>query len=69
MLNYHDEGIWFVEEDPTSEYCRPECCTNVYLDYAKGKFDYNYIKKYDYDDYDDYDDNDDYYYDYCFDNF
>ena len=41
MLMFHDEGIWFEEEDPTSEYYRPECCTNVYLDHAKGKFDKN----------------------------
>jgi hypothetical protein len=64
MLNYHDEGIWFEEEDPTSEYYRPECCTNVYLDCAKGKFDYNYIKNCHEDDDDYYD-----YYDYYLDNF
>lgn len=45
MLMFHDEGIWFEEEDPTSEYYRPECCKNVYLDHAKGKFDKN-AKKY-----------------------
>jgi hypothetical protein len=45
MLMFHDEGIWFDEEDPTSEYYRPECCKNVYLDHAKGKFDKN-AKKY-----------------------
>ena len=46
----HDEGIYFEEEDPTSKYYRPECCTNVYLDHAKGKFD-KLAKKYQ-DDYD-----------------
>ena len=53
MLMLHDEGIWFEEEDPTSEYYRPECCTNVYLDHAKGKFD-KIAKKY-------HDSQDDYY--------
>ena len=56
MLIFQDEGIWFEEEDPTSEYYRPELCTNVYLDYAKGKFDNHKIKHHlTYDDYDDYD--------------
>lgn len=53
-MKFHDEGIWFEEEDPTSEYYRPECCTNVYLDHAKGKFD-KLAKKYQYDEYDEYD--------------
>lgn len=63
MLMFHDEGIWFEEEDPTSEYYRPECCTNVYLDHAIGKFDHlkindDYQDAYDdyHDDYDDYQD-------------
>lgn len=60
MFTYHDEGIWFEEEDPTSEYYRPECCTNVYLDHAIGKFDTlnihddNYHEYHEYDEYDDY---------------
>jgi hypothetical protein len=54
MLMLHDEGIWFEEEDPTSEYYRPECCTNVYLDHAVGKFDHLKIVDDDYEDnYDD----------------
>ena len=60
MFIFHDEGIYFEEEDPTSEFYRPELCTNVYLDHAKGKFDNHKIKhhlnydedEYDYDDYD-----------------
>ena len=62
MFMLHDEGIWFEEEDPTSEYYRPECCTNVYLDHAKGKFD-KLSKLYHDDQYDYYDafgDDDDY---------
>jgi hypothetical protein len=59
MLIFQDEGIWFEEEDPTSEYYRPELCTNVYLDHAKGKFDNynikNHLNHYDEVDYDDYD--------------
>ncbi len=39
-----DTGIWFDEEDPDNEAYDPKCCTNVYLDYALGKFD---IIKYD----------------------
>ena len=34
-----DSGIWFNEEDPEDESYKPECCTNVYLDYVCGKFD------------------------------
>ncbi len=34
-----DSGIWFNEEDPEDESYKPECCTNVYLDNACGKFD------------------------------
>ena len=34
-----NEGIWFDEEDPDSEFYKPECCTNVYEDLAKGKFE------------------------------
>jgi hypothetical protein len=41
MFYFQDEGIWFDEEDPTSDCYKPECCTNVYLDCAKGKFDTN----------------------------
>lgn len=64
MLMFHDEGIWFEEEDPTSKHYRPECCTNVFLDHAIGKFDHLKINDADYDDYDDYDDYQDYYDDY-----
>jgi hypothetical protein len=35
-----NSGIWFKEEDPTDEAYDPKCCTNVYFDYAVGKFDY-----------------------------
>jgi len=57
MFMVHDEGIWFEEEDPTSEYYRPECCTNVYLDHAIGKFDNLKINdEYHDDDYDEYHD-------------
>lgn len=56
MFTFHDEGIYFEEEDPTSECYRPELCTNVYLDHAKGKFHHhkkiNHQLKYDDDDYD-----------------
>jgi hypothetical protein len=38
-MNYEDNGIWFEEEDPTSEFYKPECCRNVYLDLASGVFD------------------------------
>lgn len=41
MFYFQDEGIWFDEEDPTSDCYKPECCTNVYVDFAKGKFDYD----------------------------
>lgn len=59
MFTFHDEGIYFEEEDPTSECYRPELCTNVYLDHAKGKFHHhNHNQQLKYDDYD-YDD--DYY--------
>jgi hypothetical protein len=34
-----DEGIWFNEEDPTDINYKPECCTNVFVDCAAGKFD------------------------------
>jgi len=62
-----NEGIWFEEEDPTSEYYRPECCEHVYISLARGYFDnldlndddYEYDADYDYDDYED----DDEYYD------
>lgn len=38
-LKEGNEGIWFEEEDPESEYYRPECCTNVYIDLASGKLE------------------------------
>lgn len=49
-MNYKDDdGIWFEEEDPTSEYYKPECCRNVYVDLASGVYDkaisYKYNKK------------------------
>lgn len=34
-----NEGIWIDEEDPESENYKPHCCTNVYIDLARGKFD------------------------------
>lgn len=46
-----NEGIWFDEEDPKSEFYKPECCSNIYVDIASGKFELdckrsaaNYIK-------------------------
>ncbi len=51
-----DSGIWFNQEDPDDEAYDPKCCTNVYLDYAIGKFDiidyYNYEDYYNDEDYD-----------------
>jgi hypothetical protein len=35
-----DEGIWFEEEDPDSEFYNPKCCRNVYIDLILGNFDY-----------------------------
>ena len=55
-----NSGIWFNEEDPDDESYRPECCTNVYVDLARGVFDrlnINFQDQYDYDadnDYEDY---------------
>lgn len=34
-----NNGIWFEEEDHDSEFYKPECCSNVYEDLAKGKFE------------------------------
>jgi|APCry1669189883_1035261.scaffolds.fasta_scaffold14624_3 hypothetical protein len=47
-----NSGIWFNEEDPDDERYRPECCTNVYVDLARGVFDrldINFQDQYDYD--------------------
>lgn len=43
-----DSGIWFKEEDPTDDAYNPNCCRNVYLDYALGNFDIIYCKKFNY---------------------
>jgi hypothetical protein len=62
-----NEGIWFEEEDPTSEYYRPECCEHVYISLARGYFDNldvnddEYDFEYDADDDYEYDDDDEYY--------
>jgi len=50
-------GIWFNEEDPTDERYRPECCTDLYVDLARGYFDrlsVDYQDQYEYDADDDY---------------
>ena len=56
-----NEGIWFDEEDPYSEFYKPECCTNVYEDLAKGKFE-NFDEEYEAEDeeYDAEDENDEF---------
>lgn len=51
-----NEGIWFEEEDPDSEFYMPECCTNLYVDLASGKIDdlfndWNIHDEYEYDEY------------------
>jgi len=50
-------GIWFNEEDPEDERYRPECCTDLYVDLARGYFDRLSV---DYEDENDYDADDDY---------
>jgi hypothetical protein len=53
MDNMYDDrlgDIWFDEEDPTSEFYKPECCRNVYYDLAIGVFDYDADSEYDDDD-------------------
>ena len=50
-------GIWFNEEDPDDVRYRPECCTDLYVDLARGCFDrldIDYHDEYDYDADDDY---------------
>ena len=47
-----NSGIWFPEEDPLDERYRPECCTDLYVDLARGVFDrldINFQDQYDYD--------------------
>jgi hypothetical protein len=64
---WNDKGIWFEEEDPSSELYNVNYCRNVYIDYVMGVFDKysslndNHYDNYDYDDYDDYHNYDDYY--------
>jgi hypothetical protein len=51
-------GIWFNEEDPSDVRYRPECCTDLYVDLARGCFDrldINFQDQYDYDADNDYD--------------
>jgi|LakMenE18May11ns_1017448.scaffolds.fasta_scaffold9959366_19 hypothetical protein len=66
MDNMYDDrlgDIWFDEEDPTSEFYKPECCRNVYYDLAIGVFDYDADSEYeDYEDYEDYEEYEEYYY-------
>ena len=50
-------GIWFNEEDPADERYRPECCTDLYVDLARGYFDRLSV---DYEDENDYYADDDY---------
>ena len=53
MDNMYDDrlgDIWFEEEDPMSEFYKPECCRNVYYDLIIGVFDYDADSEYDADD-------------------